>query len=181
MKNKRRKTHMSVAATLLCGFIFEACALENAHTAPVLPRESDLPAIFNARAVDDEVLGRIRGGYLMPNGLVVSFGLERLVYVNGILSNATALTVTELGKIRGGSADLSEEIPIGTTLGLIQNGPGNIVGDLAASGGFATIIQNSADNQRIQAITTINTRVNSLEMMRSGRFGDSLRDSLTLR
>ncbi len=137
--------------------------------------------IAGARTVEEERMDGLRGGFVTPHGLMVSFGIERVVYVNGVLSSTTTLNVTELGKIVGGAADVSKMVPLGTTVGLIQNGPNNtFVGDVVSSGAIATVIQNSLDNQQIQTVTTINTQVNSLEMMRATRFGESLRDAAVI-
>jgi hypothetical protein len=149
---------------------------------PGSDREGDMQPLIiaGATAVGDEVMDGMRGGFTTPDGLVLSFGIERVVYINGELSSSTRLNVAELGNLVGGSADMAAMVPLGATVGLIQSGPNNSVsGDVMRSGSFATVIQNSLDNQHIQTITTIDAQVNSMDLMRSNRLGESLRDALT--
>lgn len=129
-----------------------------------------------ARPVDDSAMAELRGGFVMPDGLKVSFGIERVVMINGVLASTTTLNLTDLGKLVGtGGGNVPPAIA--NSLAVIQNGPNNLfTGDVINASGFATVIQNSLDNQRIQTITTINTQVNSGELLRAHRFGEALRD-----
>ncbi len=137
----------------------------------------ELP-LFAGQLVADDTLGELRGGFETPGGLALSFGIERLVYVNGELSSTTTLNVADLGRLVGGAAGL-EPLPVGTSVAVIQNGPNNTFDAGAlASGAFATVIQNSLDNQKIQTVTTINAQVNSLQMLQANRFGESLRNAV---
>lgn len=142
-------------------------------------RRSPEPALFSGMLVADAELDKLRGGFEMASGLVMSFGIERLVYVNGNLASMTRLNVADLGQLSGGGLDPSK-LSVGSTLAVIQNGPNNtFVPDTLASGAFATVIQNSLDNQRIQSVTTISATVNSLDMLRANRFGESLRSAVS--
>ncbi|MBS0551008.1 MAG: hypothetical protein JSS47_00545 [Proteobacteria bacterium] len=109
----------------------------------------------------------------------MSFGIERVVYVNGVLQSTTALRVEDLGSLRGGTAGPTVVLPAGSTVALIQNGSGNAVTTNALSGSsLGTIIQNSLDNQKIQTVTTINATVNSVQAMQAMRMQQSLQEAL---
>jgi len=163
-----------VRATELVSLDVDEVASDN------LERDTRPLIIAGATTVGDDVMDGMRGGFTTPDGLVLSFGIERVVYINGELASSTRLNVSELGNLVGGSADLRAMVPVGATIGLIQSGPNNTFnGGVMHSGSFATVIQNSLDGQHIQTITTIDAQVNSMDLMQSNRFGESLRDALT--
>lgn len=56
------------------------------------------PALDELLAVNDAALGEMRGGFTAPNGLEISFGIERAVYVNGALVTVTSLNLSDLSK-----------------------------------------------------------------------------------
>ncbi|ANQ86192.1 hypothetical protein dqs_3164 [Azoarcus olearius] len=128
-----------------------------------------------AAAVDEATLDTLRGGFETPSGLRVSFGIERAVYVNGVLASVTTVNLAELGNLVGRGVALNE----GATVAVIQNGPNGLLSSTGlANGALATVIQNSLDNQSMRAITTINATVNSMEMLRSGQMQQSVRDAM---
>jgi hypothetical protein len=53
--------------------------------------------------LDTEALDRLRGGYVDLSGIKISFGLERMVWINGELMQSLALTVPDLASLRKGS------------------------------------------------------------------------------
>lgn len=143
------------------------------------PRDTERMLIA-AAVVDDELMDTLRGGFETPGGLVMSFGIERLVYINGALSSMTKLNVADLGQLSGAGIDPSQVPAIGSTVAVIQNGPNNtFVAEALGAGAFATVIQNSLDNQHIQSVTTVTATVNSLELMRANRLGESLRSAVS--
>ena len=76
----------------------------------------------------------------------------------------------------------SRERALGSTLAVIQNGPNNtLVGNALSTSALATVIQNSLDNQQIRTVTTIDVTVNSMELLRAQRLGESMRDVMRLR
>ena len=86
-----------------------ATAIAAAITAGVASLEpADIGAAdlwSNRKAVSEEQLDTMRGGFEAPNGLQVSFGIERAVFINGELVAATRLIVSNLPNLlRGGSA-----------------------------------------------------------------------------
>ncbi len=79
----------------------------------------------NRKAVSEEQLDTMRGGFEAPNGLQVSFGIERAVFINGELVAATRLIVSNLPNLlRGGSASAQA---LANAFTVVQNGPGNSV------------------------------------------------------
>lgn len=116
-----------------------------------------------------------RGGFLTPNGLRVSFGIERAVYINGNLVATTRLTVSELGAVSGTGASISGS----PGFSLIQNGALGTVTGAIAPGSVGTVIQNALNGQQIQNTTTINATVNSLDVMRSINLQSTIRNAVT--
>jgi hypothetical protein len=141
---------------------------------PTPPRPP--PVLGQGRAVADASLDRLRGGF-NGGGLNVSFGIERVVYVNGELVRSTTLQVSDLGRISGGSSVVPSIDA--ATLALLQSGSGNTV----ASGSFTptslgTVVQNTLDGQNIRTLTVINATVNSLGLLRGLNLQSSLRSAV---
>jgi hypothetical protein len=110
-------------------------------------------------AVSEDKLDKMRGGFDLPSGLKVSFGILRSSYVNGNLVATTSFNIPDVGNITTQQAQMLASTNMG---GLIQNGPGNTVQTGALPALSGAVIQNTLNNQNIQAITQINTTVNSL-------------------
>jgi Na+-translocating ferredoxin:NAD+ oxidoreductase RnfE subunit len=128
-------------------------------------------------AVDDGTLASMRGGFDFGNGLMVSFGIERAVYINGALVTSTTINVGDLARVTPEQAALVNRQA--AAINLVQNGPGNTAalttGDLATPG---TVIQNTLSNQNIQSQTIINASSNALGLMKTLNSLGSLRDAL---
>ncbi|MES2227998.1 MAG: hypothetical protein V4540_09525 [Pseudomonadota bacterium] len=126
-------------------------------------------------AVAETSLDRVRGGFSV-NGLNISFGIERAVYINGSLVTSTSMNVTELGQVVAGRGLTTLDAG---TIALIQNGSGNSVatGSLSPTT-IGTVIQNTLDGQKIQNVTVINATANSLGMFRSLNLHSSLRGAV---
>ena len=131
----------------------------------------------------DERLADMRGGFDLGNGLKVSFGIERAVYVNGALVTTTSLNVGALAVATSGIAPSQNAVAhsidsIGANI--IQNGKANLVHDIAGANNpiAATVIQNTMDNQAIRSVTVVNATVNSLQILKSLNFGGALRDAI---
>ena len=139
--------------------------------------QPDRPSPFGDQqvAVSDTSLGSVRGGF-SGNGLNISFGIERAVYVNGALVTTTSLNFGDLGQITAGRGATSLDAG---TIQLIQNGVGNSVatGSISPTS-IGTVIQNTLDGQKIQNMTVINATVNSLGLLRSMNLGASLRGAV---
>ena len=129
------------------------------------------PLFAPMAAVDDETLDGLRGGFEAPGGLRMSFGIERAVYINGVLESTTHLKVADLGQIVAA-------LPTGTTLKVIQNGPGNSIETTLPATLLGTVIQNSLDNQTLRVVNKIDIKVNSAELFSGARMQRSVSDAL---
>ncbi len=126
--------------------------------------------------VSDDALDTARGGYDMGSGLVASFGISRAVYVNGDLVTSTSFYVPDIAHITPVQATAMNAAM--NSVSLVQIGPNNTFDPSALAGAqAATVIQNTLDHQNIQAITTLNTSVNSLNVFRQMNFQDALQQS----
>lgn len=128
-------------------------------------------------ALASDQLDEVRGGFVTPEGMKISFGIERAVYLNGTLVTTTSLNIADLSKIAGGQAQVSGN-GIGS-LGLLQSGLGNVfVPGSVSSTAAGTIIQNTMDNQKIQTITRIDAAVNSTGILRAINLQSSMQGAI---
>ena len=74
-------------------------------------------------AINEQTLDGVRGGFV-ADGLNISFGIERAVYINGSLVTTTSLNISELGRLSAGRGSVALDAG---TIGLIQSGSGNSV------------------------------------------------------
>jgi len=150
-------------------------ATERAETAQPVRRSALGDELL---AVNESKLDKVRGGF-ESNGLQISFGIERAVYINGALVTSTSLNVSDLGKASGGQSPISSVSSSPGGLTLIQNGAGNVFlsGPVSAAN-VGTVIQNTLNDQKIQTVTAINATVNSLQLVRSQNFQSSLRGAI---
>ena len=126
-------------------------------------------------AMSESSLDGVRGGFV-ADGLNVSFGIERAVYVNGILVTTTSLNVSDLGRVTGGRANTAIDT---ASLGLIQSGAGNsVVPGVVSSSAIGTVVQNTLDGQKIQNVTVVNATVNSLGLLKGINLQSSLRGAV---
>ena len=127
-------------------------------------------------AVDDTVLTDIRGGFASSDGVMISFGIERVTYINGILNTTTSFNLPPAFLSANASAN-HRFLP--ENFSQIRRGFGNINSTAVGRGGFqGTFIQNSLDNQSIRATTTINAVTNTSQVMKALNFGATVRDAL---
>ena len=130
-----------------------------------------------ALALGDERLERMRGGFQTPQGLQLSFGIERLVYINGTLATSTRIAVQGLGAPGGAVPEAS--LPPGGSLSWVLNGAAQTLAPgLPAGANLGTVIQNSLNDQHIQTLTIINANANSLDVLRSWSLQLSIRDAV---
>lgn len=106
----------------------------------------------------------IRGGYQTGEGLEVSFGIERAVFVNGILQATSTLNVPLLG---GQSIQSLSGNALADGTMTIQKGTGNSVDMAGGREGLFTFIQNSLDFAAIKNVTRIDATVNVLNTYRA--------------
>ncbi len=144
--------------------------------APALADPMDLFSAENA--VDSSRLEDARGGFLVADGLLVTLGIERMVSINGNVVERSEIQLGDIGKLAGGNGLVSTEA-LGQ-LRLIQNGAVSAVrGDAYASLLGGTIIQNSLNDQTINAQTTLNATANTAGMLRALNFAEGLNNALS--
>jgi hypothetical protein len=132
-----------------------------------------------AAPVSEQTLGALRGGFQTAGGLQLSFGIERMVYINGALTTSTRITVAGIGGLAG---EVGPRLVQGggTGLSLVRNGVGNtVVAGLLPASNQATVIQNTLNDQRIQSLTFISAQANSLAVLQSLNLQMSIRDAVT--
>lgn len=122
-------------------------------------------------AVAPTRLDRLRGGYRLPSGLLLSFGIERVAYVNGRLVSQMRVNVPD---IRGITPAQAQELSKFSRTHLVQVGPGNV---FQGSGNGGLVIQNTLDGQNIRAQTTLDVSVNTLGLFQALNAGDALRNA----
>lgn len=171
----------------LAGVLMAVAASSCLH-AQTLSSPSGAPHQELWMTVADDQLDRMRGGFDVGGGLMVSLGIQQATYVNGQLLTQVSIPLTQLSQLNSAQAALLREHL--SVLTVVQNGPGNRWGNIqspndgsalvtqVAGAGLGTVIQNSLNNQHIQSLTTIGVTSNALELMRSGSWMQSLRDSM---
>jgi len=117
--------------------------------------------------VSERVLGSMRGGFQSSaHGPILSFGIERSVFLNGELVASTVLNISDVTKLITSPSN---------TVTLIQQGSGNVMTpDVSALPPLATVIQNTLDHQTIQSQTVLNATVAALSWARSVELGNAL-------
>ncbi|MBC8058075.1 MAG: hypothetical protein H7Y61_16000, partial [Rhizobiales bacterium] len=117
----------------------------------------------------------VRGGFSI-DGLNISFGIERAVYVNGALVTTTSLNISDLGRITAGRGTTVFDAG---TIGLVQSGAGNVVSPtMISAGSVGTVVQNTLDGQKIQNVTVINATTNSMGVLKGLNLQSSLRGAV---
>ncbi|KVA22728.1 hypothetical protein WI42_06015 [Burkholderia ubonensis] len=129
-----------------------------------------------AVALSDTRLDAMRGGFDLPGGLQVSFGISRVAFVNGNLVTTTNFDIPDVSRITAQQAQALAAANLGA---LIQVGPGNAAQPGALPGLTGAVIQNTLSNQHIQALTTIDTSVNTLSTFKNLNIMSTLNNALT--
>lgn len=149
--------------------------------------------------VSDAVLDSMRGGFQMDSkGPVISFGIERNVFLNEKLFSSTMLNIPDMKRLFehseikafGNRSEIKRDMHQAVmhrpdmkvpdrqpdeTFTFIQSGPGNsIAHDTPSLPPHMTVIQNSLDNRTIQTDTVINATVEALTWARSLHLGNEL-------
>ncbi len=144
--------------------------------------------------VSEAVLESMRGGFQIDSkGPVISFGIERNVFLNEKLFSSTTLNIPNLQRLldRSGGRSFADRSDMKSvahhsdmkppdhqpneTFTFIQSGPGNsFAHDTPSLPPFMTVIQNSLDNRTIQSETVINATVEALTWARSLHLGNAL-------
>lgn len=123
-------------------------------------------------AMAPQKLDRMRGGFVLPSGLLLSFGIQRAVFVNGQLVATASVNVPDIANITAeqaqGLARLQDTL-------LVQIGEGNT---FVPNGAGGIVIQNTLDNQDIRTLTTLNIGANTLGMFQDLNANAALQDAL---
>ncbi|WP_053077707.1 hypothetical protein [Burkholderia cepacia] len=151
-----------------------ACAAGPPASEPGGVQERNWPAT-GAIALSDARLDAMRGGFDMPSGLKVSFGVSRVAFVNGNLVASTSFNIPDISHI---TAQQAQALAAANAGGLIQVGAGNTAQPAALPALTGAVIQNTLNNQQIQAMTTINTTVNTLSMFKNLNVMSTLNNAL---
>lgn len=125
-------------------------------------------------AVPPERLDGLRGGLVMPSGLVMSFGIERAVYVNGALVATAGFNVADIARI---TPDQAQGLAGMQDTLLVQVGEGNT---FVPNGMGGIVIQNTLDNLDIRALTTINVGASTLGMFQDLNSNAALQRALLI-
>ncbi|SFC24255.1 hypothetical protein SAMN05216344_11228 [Polaromonas sp. OV174] len=127
--------------------------------------------------VSDRTLARLRGGFDLGSGLVVSFGISRAVYINGQLITATSFQLGDINTLTAAQAAvLGQKIVLQPQL--VQNGPGNTVDPVVMQVPLATYIQNTLNNQLIRNQTVIQATSNSMGIVKSLNLQATINEAL---
>ncbi len=132
------------------------------------PRTLDAGNVLGQQlaALDTASLDEVRGGFELDS-LKFSIGIERAVYINGNLVATNVLNLKDFQSTAGGTNVTGVSPAASSSALVVQNGPGNSVALPVAQNPKATVIQNSLNDQTIQAKTTVNASVNSLQTVRA--------------
>ncbi len=118
-----------------------------------------------------EKLDGLRGGYQLPSGLLLSFGIERVAWVNGEMVSYLRVDIPDIANMTPEQAQALSQI---AQTQLVQVGPGNVASGLGHGG---LVIQNTLDGQDIRARTTLDVSVNTLGLFQALNAGDALRNA----
>lgn len=150
-----RTSHLIATA----GALLLACLLS--APAAAAPPGADWVPVETAR------LDGLRGGFAAPSGLVIAFGIERVVRVNGEVVLSTSLRIPDIARMTAEQA--------GVLAGLrdsqvVQVGSGTVVS--GGTGGL--LIQNAVDGQQLSALTSLDVSLNTLQLYRDTQLGATI-------
>lgn len=139
---------------------------------------------YRVAAADE--LDEMRGGFdLNAGGLRLSFSIERVTFINGVLAATTRLNIPALNSLSApqtiaDSAQTIQAITAGLqdTVGAIQNGPRNTLtlpeGISLSTSALTTVIQNTLDNQVIRNMTILNATLSNQALARAMAISSAL-------
>ncbi|WP_062351056.1 hypothetical protein [Pseudoxanthomonas mexicana] len=123
--------------------------------------------------VDPARLAQMRGGFQMPSGMMLSFGIERVVFLNGELTARIAVQIPDVARITPEQAQALADFNRGL---VVQVGDGNRFDPPSAAGGL--VIQNTLDDQDIRTLTRIDVGVDTLGAYQNLNASGTLTDAL---
>lgn len=137
------------------------CALLLAGASQAENRRLQAPGDSMWLAASDRTLDRLRGGFDLGAGFMVSFGISRSVYINDQLITTMSFQLGDITKITPAQAAVLGQQFAAQAL-LVQNGPGNTVETAAPAVPLAISIQNMPSNQPLRTQTVIQANSNGL-------------------
>jgi hypothetical protein len=134
--------------------------------------QADAPgAEWAASMLAPRELDAMRGGFQLPSGLLLSFGIERVAWVNGRMVSYLRIDIPDVARMTRAQA---RELVQFSQAQLVQVGPGNA---FQGAGNAGLVIQNTLDGQQIRAQTTLDVGVNTLGLFQALNLGDALRSA----
>jgi hypothetical protein len=128
--------------------------------------------------VSNKNLDKMRGGFDLGLGLMVSFGISRATYINQELVTSLTLQLGDLSKLTASQAQrLSQQINIQPQV--IQNGGGNVVDSGVLNLPLGTYVQNTLNNQVLRNQTVIDITTNGLSMLKNSNFQSMMQEAIT--
>lgn len=143
--------------------------LAGALCVPAAAAEGALGAEW--KPLDASRLDALRGGFIAPSGLVISFGIERVVQVNGEVVASTRLQIADVSRV---SADEARMLAALRDSQIVHVGGGTVV----AGGTGGLLIQNTIDGQSLSARTTLDVSLNTLQLYRDGQLATLITDAV---
>jgi hypothetical protein len=120
---------------------------------------ADRPLGAEWKPVDIERLEGMRGGFVAPQGFVISFGIERVVSINGEVVASTSLRIPDIARL---TAEQAQGLASLRDSQVVTVGAGTLV--TGGTGGL--VIQNAIDGQSISARTSLDVSLNTLQLYR---------------
>lgn len=152
----------------LCGLLLASASQADSRRPQQPPQQLQVSASQGTvwLAASDRTLDRMRGGFDLGAGLVVSFGISRAVYVNGQLLTSTSFQLGDITRLTAAQAStLGQQIV--RQAQVVQNGPGNTLEPAAATVPLATYIQNTLNDQTLRTQTVIEATSSGLGVLRN--------------
>jgi len=129
-------------------------------------------------AVSHRELDTLRGGFNLGDGLMVSFGISRVAYINEQLVASTTLQFGDITRLSAQqAARLGQQLMLQPQI--VQNGPGNAVQAGAVTSPLATVVQNTLSDQLVRTQTVINVSSNGLSALRNMNLQATIQSALT--
>ena len=156
----------------LCALLMGTASLAQTDTSLNM---SEAPAWLT---VSNKSLDKMRGGFDLGLGLMVSFGISRATYINQELVTNLTLQLGDLSKLTASQAQrLTQQI--NTQPQVIQSGSGNVVDSGALNLPLGTYVQNTLNNQVLRNQTVIDITTNGLSMLKNSNFQSMMQEALT--
>lgn len=135
----------------------------------------DTVVLARGEAVPMPELDTLRGGYAVPGGAVMSFGISQAVYIDGQLASLQSLNIADVGKAVSQAGAVSAGLTsLALSGGSLSTGMTNVVQSMLPT---VVTVQNSVDGRLIQTLTTLNLSAPSLSAFNALQLGRSLQQA----